>query len=69
LDTTCKENASLQITQDNKKTTDQKAEGTKEDHWRDSCICKNETGQQIAQLHGSYTMMILFSAFVGWCVN
>jgi len=32
MDTTCKQNASWQITQDNKKTTHQKMEGASEDH-------------------------------------
>ena len=41
------------------KTTHQKAEGTKEDHWRDLWMCKTETGQQEAQIHDSYMMMIM----------
>jgi hypothetical protein len=36
----------------------QKAEGTKEDHWRDFWMCKTVTGQQVAQLLDSYKMMI-----------
>jgi hypothetical protein len=34
LGMTCKQNVLYNITEGNKKTTNQKAEGTREDHWR-----------------------------------
>jgi hypothetical protein len=45
----CKSNATKQITQ-TVKTTPQKANGTKEDHWRDFCMCEIGTGQQVVQV-------------------
>jgi hypothetical protein len=41
------------------KTTPQEAEGTKEDHWRDSWTREIGTGQQVAQLLDSYMMMMM----------
>ena len=35
---------------ENKKTTDQKAEGTRGDHWRDFWIQETKTGKKVAQL-------------------
>jgi len=35
------------------KVTDQKAEGSRGDHWRDFWMCGAGTGQQVVQLHVS----------------
>jgi hypothetical protein len=39
-----------------KKTTSQKAEGTKQDHWRDFWVLETGTGQQVAQILDCYMM-------------
>jgi hypothetical protein len=36
-----------------KKTSHQRAEETKEEHWRDFEMCETGTGHQVAQLHVS----------------
>jgi hypothetical protein len=51
LSTARTENASWQITEDNNKTTFQKAVETRGDHWRDFWLCETGMGQQGAQLH------------------
>ena len=51
LDTTCPQNASSQITENNKKTTHRKAEETRENRGRDFWMCEIGTGPQVAQLH------------------
>jgi hypothetical protein len=56
-DTTRKSNATWQVTQIRNYTP--KAEGTKEDHWRDFWVCETEAGQQVAQLLDSYMMMMM----------
>jgi len=48
---TCKQNASYQITQGNKKTKHQKAEETREDQWRDFWMCETIIGTTPWQLH------------------
>jgi hypothetical protein len=51
-----------QITQNDKEP--EKAEGTKEDHWRDFWMRETGTGQKVAQLLDSYIMMIyVFTTF------
>jgi hypothetical protein len=39
------------------KTAHQKAEGTKEDRWREFWMCETGRGQEVAQLRGSYMPM------------
>jgi hypothetical protein len=40
-----------------KKTTPQKAEGTKEDHWRDFWTRETRTGQEVSELLDCYIMI------------
>jgi hypothetical protein len=49
-----------------KVTSAQLAEGIMLDLWRDFCIRENGTGQQVAQLHHRYMMMILYPNSLGW---
>ena len=42
-----------------KKTTDQKAEGTRRDQWRDLWMCETRTGQHVDQLHDSLVVVVV----------
>jgi hypothetical protein len=46
------------------KTTPQKAEGTKEDHW-DFCMRETRTSQQVVQLPHSYMMIMNWKGVEG----
>jgi len=42
-----------------KKNTHPKADGSREDHWRDFRMCERWMGQQVVQLHGMTMMMMM----------
>jgi len=47
-----------------KKSTHQKAGGTREEIWRDFWLCETGTGQQMTQLHDSYMMMKMMTTMM-----